>query len=109
MITLDSFKVLKKLSVQDIQIEPKKVKAAYTIEKFTGEKNSYELAYTYENSYFNKNLYEDVNLASMMLAQVAINYGLFFETIEFDGVYDKTDRQFIRDMMENTSRENLSN
>jgi hypothetical protein len=45
----------------------------------------------------------------MMLAQVALNYGLFFEVIEFDGLYDKTDQQFIKDMMENTSREILTN
>jgi hypothetical protein len=45
----------------------------------------------------------------MMLAQVAINYGLFFETISFDGLYDKTDQRFIIDMMENTSREILVN
>ncbi len=29
--------------------------------------------------------------------------------IEFDGLYDKTDQQFIKDMMENTSREILTN
>ena len=45
----------------------------------------------------------------MMLAQVALNYGLFFETIEFDGLFDKTDQQFLKDMMENTSREILTN
>jgi hypothetical protein len=45
----------------------------------------------------------------MMLAQVAFNYGLFFETIEFDGLLDQTDQQFIKDMTENTSREILTN
>lgn len=109
MITLDSFKVLKKLSVKNIHIESKKVKAAYCVEKFTGEAVSFELIYSYEYAYFSKINPADVNLASMMLAQVALNYGLFFENIEFDGLYDKTDQQFIRDMMENTSREILTN
>ncbi len=109
MITLDSFRVLKKLSINKIHIEPRKVKASYCVENFFGEISSYELIYSYEKSYFNKNDYNDVNLASMMLAQVALNYGLFFDTIEFDGLYDKTDQQFIRDMMENTSREILTN
>lgn len=109
MITLESFVVLKKLSVKNIKIEPKKVKADYCIKKRSGETDSIELIYSYEKSYFNKKKANDVNLASMMLAQVALNYGLFFETIEFDGLYDKVDQRFIIDMMENTSREIITN
>ncbi len=37
MITLESFKVLRKLSVKNIHIEPRKVKASYCVEKFSGE------------------------------------------------------------------------
>ncbi len=109
MTTIDSFKVLKKLSVHSISIEPKKVKANYSVEKFSGEIVSTELIYSYEHAYFNKKHSADVNLASMMLAQVALNYGLFCETVEFDGLFDKTDQQFLLDMMENTSREILTN
>jgi len=109
MINLDSFKVLKKLSVKEIHIEPKKVKASYRIEKFTGEDASFELIYSYEQAYFSRKNPADVNLASMMLAQVALNYGLFFDVMEFDGLYNKTDQQFITDMTENTSREILTN
>jgi creatinine amidohydrolase/Fe(II)-dependent formamide hydrolase-like protein/7-cyano-7-deazaguanine synthase in queuosine biosynthesis len=46
-----------------------------------------------------------VNLASMIVAQLALNYGLFCREIIFDGLYDDADKRFIRDMMENTSRE----
>ncbi len=109
MISLESFKVLKKLSVENIHVDPKKVKATYCVEKFSGETTSVELIYSYEHNYFSKNKADDINLASMMLAQVALNYGLFFETIVFDGLFDKTDRRFITDMMENTSREILTN
>jgi len=109
MITLLSFKVLKSLSVRDIHVERKKVKASYCVESFSGEATSFELIYSYEHDYFNKNIPADINLASMMLAQVALNYGLFFDVIEFDGLYDKTDQQFIMEMMENTSREILTN
>ncbi len=109
MISLESFKVLKKLWIRDISIEPRKVKATYHVEKFSGEDASFELIYSYDKAYFNGKDPEDVNLASMMLAQVALNYGLFFDTIEFDGLYDKTDQQFIKVMMENTSREILTN
>ena len=109
MIQLESFKVLRKLSVDQLHIEPKKVKARYCVETFSGETSSFELIYSYEHNYFSKTHPPDVNLASMMLAQVAFNYGLFFETIEFDGLFDQTDQQFIRDMTENTSREILTN
>lgn len=109
MITLDAFKVLKKLSIKNLRVEPKKVKASYFVEKSNGESAFFELIYSYEHKYFSKNNPEDINLACMMLAQVALNYGLFFEEIEFDGLYDHTDKKFIRDMMENTSREILTN
>ena len=109
MITLESFVVHKKLSVKNIKIEPKKVKADYCIEKSSGETDSIELIYSYEKSYFSNKNANDVNLASMMLAQVALNYGLFFEIIEFDGLYDNVDQRFIIDMMENTSREIVTN
>ncbi|MCJ7801491.1 MAG: hypothetical protein MUP82_03935 [Candidatus Marinimicrobia bacterium] len=109
MISLDSYKGLKKLSVKNVQVELKKVKATYGVEKFNGETASFELIYSYEFAYFNKKNPADINLASMMLAQVALNYGLFFDIIEFDGLYDKTDQQFIKNMMENTSREILTN
>ena len=108
-MTLESFIVHKKLTVKHIQIDPRSVKASYVVERFDGGQSSYELIYTYEKAYFSRKDPADVNLASMMLAQVALNYGLFFEIIEFDGLYDKTDMRFITDMMENTSREILTN
>lgn len=109
MITLDSFRVHRKLSVRNIHIEPKKVKAEYCIERFSGDSGSFELIYSFEQGYFSRKNPADVNLASMMLVQVAINYGLFFEIIEFDGLFEHADQQFIRHMMENTSREILTN
>ncbi len=109
MITLNLFKVLRKLTIKRIHIEPRKVKATYSVEKYSGQTTSFELIYSYDHPYFSKKNPADVNLASMMLAQVALNYGLFFETIEFDGLYEKTDMQFLKAMMENTSREILTN
>jgi hypothetical protein len=109
MNSIESLVVLKRLSVRNITIEPKKVKAEYCVEKFSGETESYELIYSYDLPWFNKKNAQDINLASMMLAQVALNYGLFFEVIEFEGLFDKTDQRFIIDMMENTSREILTN
>ena len=44
-----------------------------------------------------------------MAAQVALNYGLFCRQIVFHGLYGEEDKKFILDMMENTSREILTN
>ena len=109
MISLNSFKILKKLSVGNIKIEPKRVKATYSVENYAEEIKSFNLIYSYDKPYFDKNKTSDVNLASMMLVQVALNYGLFFESIQFDGVFDGIDQRFIHDMMENTSREIYTN
>ena len=109
MISLDSFVVQKKLSVTNIEVQPKKVKALYVVERFSGETDSYELIYSYDSPYFNKKNGTDVNLASMMLVQVALNYGLFFQTIELDGLYDKTDKKFLAAMLEVSSKEILTN
>jgi hypothetical protein len=109
MIRLEDFIVLRKLTVTEIRVQPNKVRATYTVEHLTGTKSSTELIYSYEDPYFDPGSDVDVNLASMMLAQVAINYGLFCEEIIFDGLYDPADRQFISQMMENTSREILCN
>ncbi|WP_339712315.1 hypothetical protein [uncultured Kriegella sp.] len=97
--------VFNELKVHQIIIEPKRVKATYTIVKNDGETVSNELIYSYKDAYFDKSCAEDANLASMMVAQVALNYGLFFKTIIFDGLFDAADKRFLLDMIENTSRE----
>ena len=84
MITLDSFITLKKLTIENIVIESRIVKGDYVIEKISGEKIKTQLIYSYDNNYFDRMDPGDVNLASIMIAQVALNYGLFFERIEFD-------------------------
>jgi hypothetical protein len=109
VIELESFIVLKELAVVDIQVENKKIKAKYEVTHFEGKSESIELIYSYEKAYFDKKDPNDINLACMALVQVALNYGLFFESIRFDGLFDKSDRRFIIDMMENTSREIITN
>jgi hypothetical protein len=102
---LRDFIVLKELRVGPIELEPNRVKATYQITTKDNTVESKELIYSYSEKVFDPNSYENTNLASMMVAQVAMNYGLFFEEIVFDGVFGDTDQRFIRDMTENTSRE----
>jgi hypothetical protein len=109
MMDLEDFVVIRKLTVKNIAVSSRKVKALYVVEKPSGETDSYELIYSYESACFDKEKAADVNLASMMLAQVALNYGLFCQTIELDGVYDREDRKFLTAMLENTSREIYTN
>jgi hypothetical protein len=105
MSDIRSLVVFEKLKVHDLVVEPRRVKARYTLVNAAGEEVSTDLIYSYDKVYFDRKLPADVNMASMMAAQVAMNYGLFFKIIEFDGIYDKVDQRFIRDMTENTSRE----
>ncbi|MEZ2414624.1 hypothetical protein ACA086_06625 [Muriicola sp. E247] len=99
--------VFQKLLVHEVTVEPKRVKATYTVIHKDGSSVSNQLIYTYNSIYFDKTRARDVNMASMMLAQVALNYGLFCQEIVFDGLYDEVDQRFLKEMMENTSREIL--
>lgn len=102
---LQDFVKIKQLKVGPLIIEKKRLKAPYEVTHFDGKTDSTNFIYSYDEAVFDSAKPENVNLASMMAAQVALNYGLFCEEIVFDGLYDDADRRFIIDKMENTSRE----
>lgn len=104
-VTLEDFVVFQSLRVHELSVLPKQVKASYSLHKKDGEIVSSELIYSYEEAVFQAKSWESVNMASMMVAQVAMNYGLFCEKIIFQGIYESVDQRFIMDMIENTSRE----
>ena len=97
-------KIFERLEVGPIKLEPRRMIAPYRL-FWDGKEDQTELIYSYEQSVFDPAEPESQNLAGMIAAQVAINYGLFTESIVFHGVYDDIDRRFIRDMAENTARE----
>jgi hypothetical protein len=109
MSTLRDFVVIQKLTVHTILVETKRVRAIYTATLRNGRRSDFEFIFAYDRALFDANRAEDINLASMMLVQSALNYGLFCENIEFDGLFDTTDQRFILDMIENTSREIVTN
>lgn len=109
MITQQDIVVFEALKIHNLIVEPKRVRAIYTIVHSDDSEVSNELIYSYNDIYFDTAKATDVNLASMMVAQVALNYGLFCKKIIFDGLFDNQDRRFLIDMMENTSREILVN
>jgi creatinine amidohydrolase/Fe(II)-dependent formamide hydrolase-like protein len=97
---LDQLLVIDRLDVGPIRVEPERVSAAYRI----GE-DAFELSYKYEEPVFEPADRESTNLASMVLAQVALNYGLFCREIAFHGEFDEIDRRFLTEMAQNTARE----
>lgn len=109
MTKLRDFVVLKSLKIHQLEVKPKRVSATYEVTHLDGSVSNNVLFYTYNTALFNKSSVEDLNLASMMVAQVAINYGLFCEELIFDGYFDQADQEFIKNMIENTSREILTN
>ncbi len=97
-------RVVRCLEVGRVQVEPSRVVAIYTLVGDHGT-SSIDLVYRYEQQVFDPDDPVSRNLASMIVAQVALNYGLFCEEIRFRGLYDATDRKFLREMTENTARE----
>ena len=65
------------LRVCEIVLEPKRVKARYEITLKSGGVVHNELIYSYSEKVFDQKP-SSFNLASMMVSQVALNYGLFF-------------------------------
>jgi mycofactocin system creatininase family protein len=97
-------RVFDNLQVGPVQLEPRRLIAPYRL-SWKGGRDQIRLIYRFEEEVFDPQDEESQNLASMMAAQVALNYGLFCRSIVFRGIYDEADRRFIGDMSENTARE----
>ncbi|MGB5849769.1 MAG: creatininase family protein, partial [Ignavibacteriaceae bacterium] len=102
--TLKQLIVIDRLEVGPVRLEANRLIAPYTVVQ-KDKKDTMDLIYKYEENVFDMADEASVNLASMIAAQVAINYGLFCKKIIFNGLYDSTDQRLIKDMMENTARE----
>ena len=96
--------VIDRLEVGPVKLERKRLTAPYTVYR-NGEAHSTELIYSYEEAVFEPGEAGSQNLADMIAAQVALNYGLFCREIVFHGKYDNADRRFLHSMAENTARE----
>ncbi len=101
---LNILKVFERLEIGPVKLEPRRLIAPYRL-YYNGKIEQTDLIYSYEEKVFDPAERESRNLANMIAAQVALNYGLFCNTLVFHGFYDDVDRRFIRDMAENTARE----
>ena len=95
--------VIDRLEVGPVRVEPRRITATYTVWR-AGKSDSTDLVYRFEEEVFDRSPASH-NLASMMVAQVALNYGLFCDQIVFRGLYDENDRRFLLNFAENTARE----
>ncbi len=96
--------VFERLEIGPVTVERRRLIAPYRL-VWRGGEDSIDLIYRYEERVFDPADDTSRNLACMVCAQVALNYGLFCRSIVFHGPFDETDRRFLRDMMDNTSRE----
>jgi len=96
--------VIDRLDVGPVQLTKRRMTAPYSV-KVGKKRESIDFIYRFEEDVFDPSDPTSRNLASIMAAQVAMNYGLFCRTIVFHGEYDDTDKRFISDMTENTCRE----
>lgn len=101
---LESLLVLDRLEVGPVEITTRGLQARYRV-WVNGEPDETVLAYRYEEDVFDLADPGALNLASMVAAQVALNYGLLCREIVFRGPYDAQDRKFIEEMAANTARE----
>jgi hypothetical protein len=102
--TLRLLQVIDRLEIGPVKLEPTRLICPYAVSK-NQEEQKFDLIYKYQESVFEPEEADSQNLAGMIAAQIAINYGLFCKKIVFYGLYDKIDQAFIRKMTENTARE----
>jgi len=104
MHPLDKVVVFDALEVGPVALEPKRLVMPYAVCKGDDVQRT-ELIYSYDEPVFDPKEQASLNLAGMIGAQVALNYGLFAEKLVFHGCFDETDRSLLREMAENTARE----
>jgi hypothetical protein len=96
--------VIRRLEVGPVRLERRRLVAPYTVTKGRASAST-ELVYTYEEPVFEPGDPGSQNLAHVIAAQVALNYGLFCDEIVFHGPYDPIDQRFIADNARHTARE----
>ena len=101
---LNVLTVIDRLEIGNVKLEKRRLSMPYKVFQ-NGNVDTLNLEYSFEEEVFDPSKPASINLACMIGAQVALNYGLFCREIIFNGVYDQRDRQFIKEMAENTARE----
>lgn len=93
-----------RLTVGCPKVEKNRITVEYKVTKKKDTETN-ELIYKWEEPVFEVDDLASLNLASVIGAQVALNYGLFCREILFEGIFDEADRRFIDEAIRNTARE----
>ncbi|MEZ4388519.1 MAG: creatininase family protein [Candidatus Krumholzibacteriia bacterium] len=101
---LAPLRVWTRLVVGPATVEKRRISAPYTVERAEGS-DSVTLSYSWDEDVFDPADPHARNLAALILAQVALNYGLFCGELVLHGPLDERDRRFLADMAANTARE----
>ncbi len=101
---LHELTVIDRLDVGPVALEAGRLTAPYKVTR-GGTTDTIDLVYRYEEPVFKAGREEDQNLAAMIGAQVALNYGLFCREIRFHGPFDRFDRKFLTEYAAHTARE----
>jgi creatinine amidohydrolase/Fe(II)-dependent formamide hydrolase-like protein len=96
--------VIEEIRVGRARVEKNRITVPYTLVQ-GGKTDSIDLVFSYEEDVFTPGNPTDENIADMIGAQLALNYGLFTPRIVFEGSFDGPDRRFLADIAENTARE----
>ncbi len=102
---IEQLTVIETLEIGPVRVDKKRLIAPYKIRTKNGSESAMNLEYSYETEVFDPTEPDSINLAHIIAAQVALNYGLFCEKIIFHGLFDRHDQRFIKDMALNTARE----
>jgi creatinine amidohydrolase/Fe(II)-dependent formamide hydrolase-like protein/7-cyano-7-deazaguanine synthase in queuosine biosynthesis len=92
------------LEIGPPKVETNRVTTSYRVTT-GGDSSSVDLVYRFEEAVFEADGPAHSNLAALMGAQVALNYGLFCKEIVFRGPFDAVDQGFLAEMAANTARE----
>jgi creatinine amidohydrolase/Fe(II)-dependent formamide hydrolase-like protein len=101
---LERLLVAERLEVGPVALDRRGLRAAYRLTA-GGETSETVLSYRYEEDVFDPDDGDSANLAALIAAQVALNYGLFAAEIVLHGPFDTADRAFLSEMATNTARE----
>jgi creatinine amidohydrolase/Fe(II)-dependent formamide hydrolase-like protein len=93
-----------RLEVGPVRVEPRRLVAPYRVVQ-GGREETLDLIYRYEERVFDPSEVASQNLAAMVAAQVAVNYGLFAREMVFHGPLDRHDRSLLETMVEATAQE----
>jgi creatinine amidohydrolase/Fe(II)-dependent formamide hydrolase-like protein len=101
---LEPLIVLDRLDVGPVEATTRGLKMPYRVTR-DGVTDEISLDYRFEEDVFDPADPGAINLASMIGAQVALNYGLFCRELVFHGAFDAHDEAFLKEMAENTACE----